>query len=210
VATEDPPPTTDATPATAPARENRLTVPNVLCAIRLVGSPFLLLLAWAELAAWCLALFVVLLLTDWLDGKLARLLRQQTAFGTRLDSFADATFYGCTLIATGLLRWDILVAEWLWIGAAVASYLVTLTAGLLKFGRVPSYHTRLAKTSWLLVGIGFVAILADYWPAWPLRVAAAGVLLTNLEATAITVVLSRPRLNVLSLYHAIRAERQEG
>jgi CDP-diacylglycerol--glycerol-3-phosphate 3-phosphatidyltransferase len=182
----------------------RPTIPNVLSAIRLVGSPFLVGAAWLDQPDWCLGLFILLWLTDWIDGKLAILLKQQTAFGARLDSAADATFYASSLVALGLLRWDVIRAEAAWLGAAVATYAASLLAGWVRFGRLPSYHTRMAKVSWLLAGLAVVAILAG-WSPWWLRVAAAAVTVTNLEAVAITFVLREWRVDVRSVFFALRS-----
>jgi CDP-diacylglycerol--glycerol-3-phosphate 3-phosphatidyltransferase len=183
------------------------TVPNGLSAVRLVLSPVLVVLAWEGAADWCLGLFIGLWVTDWLDGTLAKRLKQETAFGARLDSLADAAFYGAAVLAVCLLDWPLIRREAIWIGAAAASYAVTTAAGLLRFGRVPSYHTRLAKTSWLLVGVAVISVLAG-WSVWPLRVALAAVVVTNLEATAITLILSEWRVNVPSVYHAVRLTRE--
>src|SRR5438105_3304918 len=57
------------------------TVPNVLSAARLVGSPFLVAAAWAGWPELCLGLFVLLWLSDWLDGKIAVRWNLRTAFG---------------------------------------------------------------------------------------------------------------------------------
>ena len=43
--------------------------------------------------------------------------------------------------------------DFVWIGLAVVSYLVSVAACLIKYRRTPSYHTRLAKVSWLLAFI---------------------------------------------------------
>lgn len=184
----------------------RLTVPNVLSALRLLAAPALVALAWGGLAGGCLALFVFLSLTDWLDGKLAKLLRQETEFGARLDSAADVTFYAASLLALVLLHGALLRAEALWIGAGVISYLLSVAAALVKYRRVPSYHTRLAKTSWLLAFLAAVGVLAA-GAGWVVRLAALGVVLTNLEATLITLVLPEWRANVPSLWHARRLAR---
>jgi cardiolipin synthase (CMP-forming) len=180
-----------------------LTIPNLLSAFRLIGSPFLVATAWADRPDWCLGLFLLLWLSDWLDGKLASLLKQQTAFGARLDSAADATFYAASLAAIAILRWGMVRDNAGWLGAAIITYAASLAAGCVRFGRLPSYHTRLAKVSWLLAGVAVVAIFAG-WSVWWLRVAAAAVAVTNLEALAITFVLQSWRVDVLSVYHALR------
>jgi CDP-diacylglycerol--glycerol-3-phosphate 3-phosphatidyltransferase len=184
-------------------------VPNLLCVVRLLGSPVLVWAGWSDLAMLCLGLFAFLSLTDWLDGKLAKLLRQETEFGARLDTVADVTFYACTLLALVGLRGPLLRQEAVWIGLALVSYGVSVAAGLLKYRRMPSYHTRLAKTSWLLMFVCVIAFLATGSP-WAVRIAAAGVLLTNLEATLITFLLPTWRANVPSVFHARRLAVRRG
>lgn len=180
-----------------------MTIPSILSTFRLVTAPLLVLLAWFGLLNWCFVLFLVLLLSDWLDGKLARLWQQQTTSGARLDSIADATFYGCVLIATGLLKPDLIREEMEWIAAALISYALSFVAALIKFGRPPSYHTWMAKFSWLLMSIAIVCVFLD-WAIWPLRVAMTAVLLTNLEALAITWTLRERRVDVPTSWHALR------
>jgi len=189
--------------------EALLTVPNILSAIRIAGSLVLAGLAIADRPGWFLGVFVFLALTDWVDGKLAILLNQRTVFGARLDSWADAGLYASLLFGCLWLQGRVLAQEMGWIAAAIGTYGVTTAAGLWKFGRWPSYHTRAAKTSWLLVTIGAVCLLGG-WSLWPLRIATVAVAFTNIEATLITSVLPEWRANVPSLYHAFRIRRHGG
>jgi len=168
-----------------------------------VGSFGLVALAAGGQDHAFLILFLLLALTDWLDGKLAILLHQRSVFGARLDSAADATFYTALLIGLVWLRWSMLRPEMPWIAAAILSYAVTTGAGLWKFGRVPSYHTRGAKLSWGLAAISAVCILAR-WSVWPLRVTMVVGTLTNLEATLMTTILPCWQADVPSLWHALR------
>jgi cardiolipin synthase len=182
-------------------------LPNFLSAVRLVGSPVMAALAVAGAERVVLIFAVILLLTDWVDGKLAILWHQQTTFGARLDSLADATFYGSVLLAMWWLRSEVIGEEIYWILPPLIAYAVSALVGWLKFGRIPTYHTRAAKTSWLLVSIAVLAVFAD-WSPWPLRIAAVGVLLTNLEAIAITLVLPQSQVDLTSIYHAVLARRR--
>jgi CDP-diacylglycerol--glycerol-3-phosphate 3-phosphatidyltransferase len=192
----------------APGGQSRLTFLNGLCALRLLLSPLLVVLAWSNWPAWCLALAVLLFLTDWLDGKLAKLLHQETEFGARLDSLADVAFYVCVLLALLELHGNLLRRELPWIVPALGSYAVSVAAALVKFRRPPSYHTRLAKTSWLLMLIAVVAVFFDL-SVWTVRVAMLGVFLTNLEATLITFLLPQWRANVPSVFHARRTAAEK-
>ena len=197
----------DTTSIPGEERTNRLfTVPNVLCLIRLLGSPILVGLAFAGHDRAFLGLFLFLAMTDWVDGKLAIWLNQRSVFGARLDSWADATLYAALLLGGCWLQWDELVRDVWWIGSALGSYAITTCAGFWKFGRWPSYHTRAAKTSWFIVTVGAICLLGE-WSVWPFRVAMAAVTLTNLEATCITYLLTSWRADVPSVYHALKLER---
>lgn len=180
-----------------------VTVPNVICAIRLLGSIVLAVLAVLGRGAAVLWLFVALMISDWVDGKLAILLNQKSALGARLDSWADAALYSAMLFCALWLHGETLRAELGWIVAAVGSYAVTTLAGLWKYKRWPSYHTRAAKTSWFLIAVGVVCLFGG-WTLWPLRVALIAVTLTNLEAVLITILSPAWRADVGSVFRVLR------
>jgi len=174
------------------------TVPNVLCFVRLAGSVPLFFAALNNSSGLFLWLFVFLAATDWLDGKLAILLNQRSVFGARLDSFADAALYTVLFFGSFILHWAVLRQEIWWVIAAIGTYAVSTLYGLVKFGRWPSYHTRMAKTSWLFVLIGAVCFLSN-WSIWPLRFAMVSVAVTNLEAILLTRLLPEWRSDVTSV-----------
>ncbi len=77
-----------------------LTVPNALSALRLLGVPLFLWLALGPKDdGWAIAVLAVSSLTDWLDGKLARLLNQTSRLGQLLDPAADRLYIVATLLA---------------------------------------------------------------------------------------------------------------
>ena len=183
-----------------------LTIPNLLCFIRLAGSFVLAGIAWLGQREIFLWLFLFLAMTDWLDGKLAILLNQRSVFGARLDSWADAALYFALLIGLVILYSPTLRAESAWVLPALAGYLASTAAGLRKYRRWPSYHTRAAKTSWLLTIVGIVSLFSG-WSLWPFRLALVAITLTNLEALLITLICPRWHADVTSIYHAWRDHR---
>ncbi len=179
------------------------TLPNIICMFRLAGSFVMLGMAVAELRYWFVGLFVVLTVSDWIDGRLARWLHQRSDFGARLDSFADAALYGALLIGTAILCRELWWSELAWLATAIGSYVMTTAAGLIKYGRVPSYHTWGAKKSQAFVLVAGVALVL--WESvWPLRVAAVVATLTNIEATLLTCILPKWRADVSSLWKVLR------
>ena len=155
---------------------------------RPIGIALLLFLIMALRLQAFLALLLVSLLSDALDGWIARRFDAVTAVGIRLDSIADLVMYGLLVGGLAVLEGEVLLAEWPWIALVPVTYAASWSLSLAKFGRMPSYHTLTARISYFLV-IGATAGLLALDLAWPVRVAAGAVAVTNLEAAAIGVVL---------------------
>jgi cardiolipin synthase (CMP-forming) len=115
-----------------------VTWPNALSAARLAGVPVFLWLvigprtATADLiAAGILGLAGI---TDWLDGKLARMLNQQSRLGQVLDPAADRLYIAATVIALavrGIIPW--------WLFAAIAARELCVGIALLVLRQRTSY-----------------------------------------------------------------------
>lgn len=94
-----------------------VTWPNVLSAVRLAGVPvFLWMVLGPRTAATDLGAVGILGLagiTDWLDGKLARMLNQVSKLGQMLDPAADRLYIAATIVALavrGIIPWWLLGA----------------------------------------------------------------------------------------------------
>ena len=97
----------------APQLDRIVTVPNALSVLRLIGIPvFVYVLLGPRADGWALALLLVIGATDWLDGKLARLLNQSSRLGALLDPLVDRLFVVTTLVAfvlRGIIPWWVAV-----------------------------------------------------------------------------------------------------
>jgi len=87
-----------------------LTVPNILTGLRLASLPVVILLFRAGENLWAAAVFAAAMLTDCVDGWLAKRLKLETPLGLYLDPVTDkivilAMFY--ELAYAGLLSWVI-------------------------------------------------------------------------------------------------------
>jgi CDP-diacylglycerol---glycerol-3-phosphate 3-phosphatidyltransferase len=85
-----------------------MNVPNLLTILRLLLVPIVVILyylpvGWAHFSA--ALLFALAAVTDWLDGYLARNLKQMTKFGAFLDPVADKLMVAVALVlVVGELR----------------------------------------------------------------------------------------------------------
>jgi CDP-diacylglycerol--glycerol-3-phosphate 3-phosphatidyltransferase len=94
------------------------TIPNTLTILRLLAAPGVPVMflyfnrPWADFLA--LALFVGAALTDWFDGHLARLWKQESRFGAMLDPIADKAMVVIAIVVvtgySGMNPWLILPA----------------------------------------------------------------------------------------------------
>lgn len=88
----------------------RWTIPNILTVLRLLAAPGVAVMflyfqrPWADWFA--LALFVSAAITDFFDGYLARLWKQESKFGTMLDPIADKAMVVIALmVIIGFSSW---------------------------------------------------------------------------------------------------------
>ena len=127
------------------------TIPNILSVSRLVLIPAMLIpcfLIGDEMLARkvFLIMFILIGVTDKLDGTLARYLNQTSRLGAELDTMADTVFY--PLIALWLYRFEsAVVGEW-WslVYILLGLFFLKMILGKMKFGKIPTFHTIGGKT----------------------------------------------------------------
>lgn len=175
------------------------TIPNVICLLRIAGTLALVGLAIVQEPFWFVRLYVVLGISDLVDGPLARRFGQSSDVGAVLDSVADVLLSGCLVIGAAILCWAVVKGELAIIVTAVTSWLVATGLCFWKFRRIPSFHTYSAKLTHLLVAIAGVSLVLG-WSVWPLRVASLAVVATNVESIAITASLEKWRSDVPSIF----------
>src|SRR6202167_2813816 len=79
-----------------------LTIPNGISAARLAGVPVFLWLLLGPRSQtadwWAFGLLIASAASDWLDGKIARALNQESRLGQLLDPAADRLYIVATII----------------------------------------------------------------------------------------------------------------
>lgn len=180
--------------------------PNLISATRLALMPAVLGAAVARERELFVGLIAFSLLTDAVDGYLARRLGAESEFGRKLDSAADyvTLFTGTTGIA--LLWPEVVRRELPWILTGVAAFLAVIVLGLVRLGRAPCYHTWASKTGAILCPLTLIPLL-NGGPAWPFHTVILFLILTGLEEVAILLLLPRHVGEMPSLWHAWRRRR---
>ncbi|MBM4142167.1 MAG: CDP-alcohol phosphatidyltransferase family protein [Lentisphaerae bacterium] len=184
-----------------------LNIPNALSGLRLAAVPALLYLGYTGRAQAFLFLFCAALATDCVDGFLARKLHMVTSAGARLDSIADFAMYAGLAACAWRLWPELIRREAFFVGVAVVGYVTPVLIGVLRFGRLTSFHTWAAKVSAVLMGAGVLLLVAT-GAAWPFRLAVPVMIAAGIEEIAITLILRKWRADVPSVKHALRIRRE--
>ncbi len=184
----------------------RLNAPNLLSAFRIACVPVLLLLAARGAVTAFLVLFALGLLSDALDGPLARRLGQETPFGARLDQWGDFALWAALPLAAWWLWPEIIRREAGYVAVAIACMLLPTAIAYVKYRAVPGYHTWSVKLGAVAMGIA-VPLLLLFDVAWPFRVAALFQIVCAVDELGITWISAECRNDVPSVLHAIRSRR---
>jgi cardiolipin synthase len=133
-------------------------VPNLLSLLRLAGVPvFLWLVLGPHEDLWALGVLILGAITDWLDGKLARLLGQTSRLGELLDPAADRLYILATLVAfliRGIVPW------WLVLLLVVRELIVGIClAWVTRRGFEPFHVTYVGKAATFVLMYAFPFLL---------------------------------------------------
>ncbi|MCJ8138461.1 CDP-diacylglycerol--glycerol-3-phosphate 3-phosphatidyltransferase [Falsirhodobacter halotolerans] len=142
-------------------------LPNILTVLRLLAAPGVALMflyfhrPWADWAA--LTLFVGAAVTDWFDGYLARLWKQESNFGRMLDPIADKAMVVIALVVitgySGMNPWLILPVTVILFREVFVSGLrefLGARAGLLRVTKLAKWKTtaQMVAIAVLFLGTG--------------------------------------------------------
>ncbi|HEX2213781.1 MAG TPA: CDP-alcohol phosphatidyltransferase family protein, partial [Mycobacterium sp.] len=158
-----------------PARDRVLTVPNILSVVRLVLVPvFLWLLLVADANAWAVAVLMFSGFSDWADGKIARLVDNQSSrLGELLDPLVDRIYMVAVPVAMaihGSLPW------WIVLTLIGRDAVLAATLPLLRGRGITALPvTYIGKAATFALMSGLPLILLGQWDAtWSRVVLATG------------------------------------
>jgi phosphatidylserine synthase len=167
-------------------------------------APVIALLAIQGRQSPFLILIVVSLITDILDGLIARVFRLQTALGAKLDSIADDATYVAAFIGVFEFKTAEIGVHMPLLYVFMLAVALSSLVHLVKFGRFPSFHLYSFRIGGYLQG-GFLLLL--FLRGFEVHVFYAVFLygiLACLEVIAVTLVVPAPISNARGLYWVLR------
>ena len=186
---------------------SKITIPNILSAYRILTFPLILYLALTERENLFVILLIINLITDILDGLIARTFNMQTEFGARLDSIADIGTYILAIVGIFIFKASEfkphLMSFYLFIFLFVFANLLSL----LKFKRLPSLHLYSWKIGGYIQGFFFFLLFAfDFYPIFYYFMIIWGII-SFCEHICIQLMIKNMQSNLKGLYWLLRARK---
>ncbi len=132
---------------------------NGITLYRVVAAPFLLVLLFTgryELFKWLLGLSFF---TDLIDGFLARKFKVTSVAGTRLDSLGDDLTILVAMTGLFVMKPEFIKQEKVAFIILLALFLVQTIYAFIRYGKMTSFHTWLAKAAAIFQGVFLLLVL---------------------------------------------------
>ena len=185
-------------------KKSVLTIPNILSFYRLLTFPWVLYLALSGHEYLYVVFLVINLITDALDGIIARAFRMETEFGARLDTLADIGMYITAIVGIFQFKTEEFSPHLLSLGIYVFVFIVSILVPVVRFGRFPSLHLYSSKIGGYLQGIFFFVLFISefYTPFYYLVITWA--ILAFCEQICVQLVVKRFVTNAKGLYWVLK------
>lgn len=181
-------------------KENRWNVPNALSAYRILALPFI---SYALLTAdrdLFILLLSINLISDILDGLIARLFNLQTEFGAKIDSIADIGTYLMAFIGMITLQKGFVMAYKIEFILLIALWIVPQIYALIRFKRFPSFHLWSYKLTGYLQGIFIFSYFVLGFNSFYFHLMLTVSYLAYLEELVLVIILPKLQSNLKSIF----------
>ncbi len=189
--------------------ENVLNVPNMISLYRLLVFPVILVMALTGREGWFVILLSISLVSDVLDGNIARYFNLQTNFGAALDNLADICTYAMALLGLFLFKWTEIEPHawilWLFLTVFVLSYIIAFA----RFGKIPGLHLYSAVSAGYVQSIFFFVLFVFGFYPWMYYLALAWGVVAYIEKIFVLLFLDDIKIGVKGLYWLMKKQRTE-
>ena len=184
--------------------ENILNVPNLISLYRLLAFPVILYLALTGREQGFVIFLCISLVSDVLDGNIARYFKLQTNFGAALDNLADICTYAMALLGLFLFKWTKIEPHawilYLFLFVFVLSYLVSFY----RFGKIPGLHLYSAVSAGYIQSIFFFVLFVFGFYPWMYYLAVGWGVIAYIEKIFVLLRLDDIKIGVKGLYWLVK------
>ena len=189
--------------------ENILNVPNLISLYRLLVFPVILFMALTGRENWFVILLSISLISDVLDGNIARYFNLQTNFGAALDNLADICTYAMALLGIFIFKWTDVEPHstilYLFLALFVLSYIVAFV----RFGKIPGLHLYSAVSAGYVQSIFFFILFVFGFYTWMFYLAVGWGIIAYIEKILVLFLLDDIKIGVKGLYWVLKSKHNK-
>jgi len=186
-----------------------LTIPNLITIYRLLAFPLILYFAISGKESLFAIFIVINLVSDAIDGFIARRFNMETAIGAKLDSFADNLTYLLVFFGIYVFKLEDFLPHKVSFLVFIGSLVFTVIFSLVKFRKFPSMHMYTTKIGGYIQGafficlftVGFILPFYYFVIAWGI--------IGAIESVYIQLIIPEMRSNVKGLYWVLKEKKAE-
>lgn len=150
-------------------KKENLTIPNLLSLCRIIFIPLLLYFVLNNMKLAFLIAYILVNMTDYFDGKIARKYNQCTEIGKVLDSYCDLTLNLFTAYFIYKLYPEQIIPILPLLYVLIAMVVLSLIVSYIKIGKPVMLHTWMLKLPSALL---FVHVVLSFFYSTPITLAA--------------------------------------
>jgi len=185
-------------------KEKIYTIPNFLSLYRLLIFPVILFFGLIHQERLFSILITISLITDVLDGFIARRFNMQTELGARLDSIADFGTYIVAIVGIFLFKSSDFHPYLNSFAFFVFFLLLAHILSLIKFRRLPSLHLYSWKIGGYIQGVFFIVLFNfRFYPVFYYIMIVWGIL-SFFEHIIIQLILPEMKSDAKGLYWVLK------
>jgi cardiolipin synthase (CMP-forming) len=180
------------------------SIPNYFSFYRLLAAPviFFFILSGQESL---FAIFLILnLISDVIDGIIARKLNMETEFGARLDSIADNTTYLLAFTGIYFFKLEEIMPHIFSFLIFIGMIMSTVIVSFIRFGKVSGFHLYSFKIGGYIHGLFFILLFTTGFIAPVYYLMVIWGILAAAEHITIQLILPELRTNVKGVYWVLR------
>lgn len=190
-------------------KEPLFNLPNLISFYRLIVFPLILWFAWSGNEQMFVIFICISLVSDILDGFIARTFNMVTKLGAQLDNLADLGTYILAIYGIFRFRWEELQPH-IWIlYLFLVIFALTYVVAWIRFRKIPGLHLYGAVIAGYLQGLFlFVLFLYGFIP-WFFYLAMGWGILAYIEKFFVLIHLDDIRVNTKGLYWLLKRKKRE-
>jgi len=186
--------------------KQNINIPNILSFYRLITFPAVLYFAFAQNKKIFAILLVINLITDSLDGIIARRFNLQTQLGAVLDSYADIGMYISAIIGVIIFKSEDLAPHFISVIIFIVTFILPKIISYYKFKKFPSLHLYSSKVGGYMQGFFFFILFVLGFNTIFYYFTVIFGILTFIEQSVVVIVSKEYKSNVKGLYWILKEQ----